>query len=99
MASEDFNWKIFFEENAKPNHFDENVKLIFDVCQQAASKKQRVALITVSFSLFLCHLKIHLMHVILFSLVELQFPWSKIQSVSLTILVLEQEDLLLLNIF
>jgi hypothetical protein len=53
MAHEDLNWKIFFEENSKPNHFDENVKLIFEVCQQAALKKQRVALITVSSS---CHL-------------------------------------------
>jgi hypothetical protein len=31
--------------------------------------------------------------------VEPQFLWRKIQSVSLTILVQEQEDLLLLNIF
>nr|SVE75199.1 EOG090X085T [Daphnia dolichocephala] len=46
MAQEDPSWKLFFEENPKPTHFDENVKLIQDVCQQAAVKKNRVALIT-----------------------------------------------------
>ncbi|XP_046642161.1 phosphopantothenate--cysteine ligase-like [Daphnia pulicaria] len=46
MAQDDLNWKTFFEENSKPNHFDENVKLISEVCQQAAIKKLRVALIT-----------------------------------------------------
>ena len=47
MAQDDLNWKTFFEENLKPSHFDENVKLISEVCQQSAIKKQRVALITV----------------------------------------------------
>nr|SVE70498.1 EOG090X085T [Daphnia similis]SVE71122.1 EOG090X085T [Daphnia similis]SVE72381.1 EOG090X085T [Daphnia similis] len=46
MAQEDPSWKIFFEENPKPTHFDENVKLVQDFCQQAAMKKHRVALIT-----------------------------------------------------
>lgn len=47
MAQDDLNWKTFFEENSKPNHYDENVKLISEVCLQAAIKKLRVALITV----------------------------------------------------
>lgn len=51
MAQEDPSWKIFFEENPKPAHFDENVKLVQDFCQQAAIKKNRVALITVRFHL------------------------------------------------
>jgi hypothetical protein len=100
--SEDLNWKIFFEENSKPSHFDENVKLIFEVCQQAAIKKHRVALVTVSSQLS-CNKKLYncLKYFFLFpySLVEPQFLWSKTQSVSLTISVLEQEDLLLQNIF
>lgn len=56
--SEDLNWKIFFEENSKPSHFDENVKLIFEVCQQAAIKKHRVALVTVSSQLS-CNKKLY----------------------------------------
>nr|SVE74257.1 EOG090X085T [Daphnia barbata] len=46
MAQEDPSWKTFFEENPKPTNFDKNVKLIQDVCQHAAVKKNRVALIT-----------------------------------------------------
>lgn len=49
MALEDLSWKIFFEENPKPTCFHENVNLIQEFCQQAAMKKNRVALVTVSF--------------------------------------------------
>nr|SVE73630.1 EOG090X085T [Daphnia atkinsoni] len=46
MALEDPSWKIFFEENPMPIGFHENVNLIKEFCQQAAMKKNRVALVT-----------------------------------------------------
>lgn len=44
---EDPAWKVFFKENPKPTHFEENLAIIHDFCQNSAAKKQRVALVTV----------------------------------------------------
>lgn len=53
MVQEDPEWKLFFKENPKPAHFQENVARIHELCQHSAIRKQRVVLITVLANFFL----------------------------------------------